>query len=336
MNFKSDNAAAVCPAVMDAVLAAGPASAGAYDDDALSQALDQSFTSLFGRACHVFPVGTGTAANALALAAMVPAYGAVVCEAEAHVHVDECGAPEFFTGGAKLLLVPGEHGRLSPTRLTVGLASHRGDVHQVQIGALTLTQATEAGTVYMPDDVAALAGYARDRGWLVHMDGARFANAVAHLGCHPGDVTWRAGVDVLSFGAIKNGGMTAEALVVFKPELAGRLRFLRKRAGQMPSKGRFAAAQLLAMIGDDVWLHNARAANAAAARIAAAAGDRVMHPVQANEVFLKMLPGEVEQLRALGFDFYDWGDAGSDEIRLVAAWDAPEPHVAALVAALHA
>jgi threonine aldolase len=336
MNFKSDNAAAVCPAVLDAVLAAGPSSAGAYDDDAWSRRLDGAFGTIFGMECSVFAVATGTAANALALAAMVPGYGAVVCESEAHVHVDECGAPEFFTGGAKLLLVAGEHGRLSPARLTAGLASHRGDVHQVQIGALTLTQATEAGTVYAPDDVALLAGYARDRGWLVHMDGARFANAVAHLGCHPGDVTSRVGVDVLSFGAIKNGGMTAEALVVFKPELARRLRFLRKRAGQMPSKGRFAAAQLLAMIDDDVWLHNARAANAAAARIAAAAGDRVMHPVQANEVFLKMRPGEMERLRGLGFDFYDWGDAGSNEVRLVAAWDTPELHVVALVAALDA
>ncbi len=335
MNFKSDNAASVCPEVLEAVLAAAPALAGAYDDDALSRQLGGAFEAVFGRPCHVFPVGTGTAANALALAAMVPAYGAVVCEAEAHVHVDECGAPEFFTGGAKLLLVPGEHGRLSPDRLEAGLASHRGDAHQVQIGALTLTQATEAGTVYAPDDVAALAGHARARGWLVHMDGARFANAVAHLGCHPGDVTWRAGVDVLSFGAIKNGGMTAEALVVFNAELSGRLRFLRKRAGQMPSKGRFAAAQLLAMIADDVWLRNARTANAAAARIAAVAGARVMHPVQANEVFLKMRPGEVARLRGLGFDFYDWGDAGSDEIRLVAAWDTPEAHVAALVAALH-
>lgn len=334
MNFKSDNAASVCPEVMDSVLAAGPASAGAYDDDALSRQLDGAFGAVFGRACSVFPVGTGTAANALALAAMVPSYGAVVCEAEAHVHVDECGAPEFFTGGAKLLLVSGEHGRLTPARLDAGLASHRGDVHQVQIGALTLTQATEAGTVYSPDEVAALASYARSRSWHVHMDGARFANAVAHLGCHPADVTWQAGVDVLSFGAIKNGGMTAEALVVFAPELAGRMRYLRKRAGQMPSKGRFAAAQLLAMIGDDVWLANARRANAAAARIAVAAGDRVMHPVQANEVFLKMHPGEVARLRKLGFDFYDWGDIGSDEVRLVAAWDTPEPYIAALVEAL--
>ncbi|WP_416906838.1 MAG: threonine aldolase family protein [Polymorphobacter sp.] len=334
MNFKSDNAASVCPAVLDAILSAAPSAAAAYDDDEWSSRLDGAFSALFGHDCTVLPVNTGTAANALALAAMVPGYGAVVCETDAHIHVDECGAPEFFTGGAKLLLVKGEHGRLTPERLAAGLAAHRGDAHQVQIGALSLTQATEAGTVYTPDMVAALAAHAKARGWRVHMDGARFANAVAHLGCHPGDVTWRAGVDVLSFGAIKNGGMTAEALVVFAPDLAPRLRFLRKRAGQMPSKGRFQAAQLLAMIEGDVWLANARAANAAAAQLAAAAGARLRYPVEANELFLKMHPGEVSRLRAQGFDFYDWGDAGSDEIRLVTAWDIPPAHVAALAEAL--
>lgn len=334
MNFKSDNAASVCPAVLDAILSAAPSTAAAYDDDEWSSRLDAAFSALFAQDCTVFPVSTGTAANALALAAMVPGYGAVVCETDAHIHVDECGAPEFFTGGAKLLLVKGEHGRLTPGRLAAGLAAHRGDAHQVQISALSLTQATEAGTVYTPDMVAALAAHAKARGWRVHMDGAHFANAVAHLGCHPGDVTWRAGVDVLSFGAIKNGGMTAEALVVFAPDLVPRLRFLRKRAGQMPSKGRFQAAQLLAIIDGDVWLANARAANAAARRLASAAGPRLLHPVEANELFLKMHPGEVARLRARGFDFYDWGDAGSDEIRLVTAWDIPPAHVAALAEAL--
>lgn len=334
MNFKSDNAASVCPAVLDALLSAAPATAAAYDDDDWSRRLDAVFGALFDHDCTVLPVNTGTAANALALAAMAPGYGAIVCETDAHIHVDECGAPEFFTGGAKLLLVKGEHGRLTPERLAAGLASHRGDAHQVQISALSLTQATEAGTVYTPDMVAALAAHAKARGWWVHMDGARFANAIAHLGCHPGDVTWRAGVDVLSFGAIKNGGMTAEALVVFAPDLAPRLRFLRKRAGQMPSKGRFQAAQLLAMIEEDVWLANGRAANAAAAQLASAAAARLLHPVEANELFLKMHPGEVTRLRAQGFDFYDWGEAGSDEIRLVTAWDTPSAHVAALAEAL--
>ncbi len=334
MNFKSDNSAGVCHEVMAAVVAAGGAAAGAYDDDAWTRRLDAAFSSLFATDCVVLPVGTGTAANALALSAMVPSYGAVICETEAHIQVDECGAPEFFTGGAKLLLVNGKHGRLSVDSLKAALDGYRGDVHQVQIGVLSLTQATEAGTVYAPDEVAKIADYAKQRGWRVHMDGARFANAVANLGCHPGDVTWRAGVDVLSFGAIKNGGLSAEAIVVFAPDLVPALRFRRKRAGQMPSKGRFLAAQLLAMIEDDVWLRNAAVANAGAQRIAAAAAARLLHPVEANEVFLALKAGVSVRLRAQGFDFYDWGDAGSEEVRLVVAWDTPAGHIDALVAAL--
>jgi len=334
MFFLSDNAAAPCPEVLAAVAAAAPATAAGYDGDAISAQLDDAFGALFGRACTVLPVGTGTAANALALAAMVPSFGAVVCHTEAHIHVDECGAPEFFTGGAKLLLVPGADGRLTPDGLDTGLASHRGDVHQVQARALSITQATEAGTVYTPDALAALGDHARARGWRVHMDGARFANAVAHLGCHPGDVTWRAGVDILSFGMIKNGGMTAEAMVVFDAGLVAELRFRRKRAGQMPSKGRFQAAQLLAMIEGDVWLHNARAANAGAASLAAAAAGRLLYPVEANEVFVQLRPGEAEALRGQGFAFYDWGAAGSGEARFVVAWDTPAADIAALAAAL--
>ncbi len=334
MFFMSDNAASPCPEVLAAVVAAAPAASAAYDGDAISAQLDDAFGALFGRACTVLPVGTGTAANALALSVLVPPFGAVACHTEAHIHVDECGAPEFFTGGAKLMLVPGADGRLTPAGLDAGLASHRGDVHQVQLRALSVTQATEAGTVYGPDALAALGAHARAKGWRVHMDGARFANAVAHLGCHPGDVTWRCGVDILSFGMIKNGGMTAEALVVFAPELVDELRLRRKRAGQMPSKGRFQAAQLLAMVADGVWLRNARAANAGAARLAAAAAGRLLYPVEANEAFVQLRPGEPERLRALGFGFYDWGAAGSNEARFVVAWDTPTADVAALAAAL--
>ena len=334
MNFLSDNSAAACPEVLAAVARAGPGTSAGYDGDDWSRQLDAAFGDVFGKPCTVLPVSTGTAANALALAAMVPGYGAVVCHEEAHIHVDECGAPEFFTGGAKLLLARGAAGRLTPEGITAALASHRGDVHQVQIRALSLTQATECGTVYAPDALAALGEHARAKGWRLHMDGARFANAVAKLGCHPGDITWRVGVDVLSFGAIKNGGLSAEALVVFAPELVDELRFRRKRAGQMPSKGRFQAAQLLAMLAGDVWLRNAGRANAGAARLAAAAGNRLMHPVEANALFLKLRPGEPERLRSQGFGFYDWGDAGSNEARFVIAWDTPEADIAALAAAL--
>lgn len=334
MKFLSDNAATPCPEVLAAVIAAAPATAAGYDGDALSARLDSAFSALFDHPCTILPVLTGTAANALALAALVPPYGAVVCHREAHIQVDECGAPGFFTGGASLLLIDGEAGKLTPAGIDAGLAAHRGDVHQVQVRALSLTQATEAGTVYSTAEMAALGAHARMHGWRLHLDGARFANAVAQLGCHPGDISWRAGVDVLSFGAIKNGGMTAEALVIFDLGLADELRFRRKRAGQMPSKGRFQAAQLLAIIEGDVWLRNARAANRGAQVLAHAAAGRLLYPVEANEVFVQLQPGEAARLRAQGFGFYDWGAAGSDEARFVVSWDSPDADVAALADAL--
>ena len=335
MTFLSDNAASACDEVIAAVVAANAAQPFAYDGDTLSARLDAVFGEYFGTACTVFAVSTGTAANALSLAAMVPPYGAVVTHREAHIHVDECGAPEFFTGGAKLLLVDGAHGKLTPEGIAAGLASHRGDVHQVQPRVLSLTQATESGTAYTPDEMAALGDYARSRGWRLHVDGARFANALVHLGCHPGDISWRAGAAALSFGMIKNGGMSAEAIVVFDQSLADDLRFRRKRAGQMPSKGRFQAAQLLAMIESGAVSRNAAAANAGAARLAAAAGSRLMHPVEANELFVD-LGGHSESLRAQGFKFYDWGDAGSGEARLVVAWDTPAAEIDALANAIAA
>lgn len=330
--FLSDNAAAPCPEVLAALATAAPAQDAGYDGDGWSRQLDSLFGQLLGRECIVLPVVTGTAANALALACLTPPWGAIACHTEAHVHVDECGAPEFFTGGAKLLLCPGDHGKLTPTGIDRALASHRGDVHQVQLAALTLTQATECGTVYSPADVAALVAHARGRGWRTHMDGARFANAVAHLCCGPADLV--AGLDALSFGCIKNGGLSAEALVLFDPALGDQLRWRRKRAGQMPSKGRFNAAQLIAMVEDGVWLRNAAAANAGAARLAEAASGRLLHPVEANEVFVQLEPGEPERLRAQGFHFYDWGDAGSGQARFVVSWDTPETAIDRLAAAL--
>lgn len=336
MRFLSDNSATTCPAVMAAVAAANQATVSAYDGDEWSKRLDGAFSALFGTECRVWAVSTGTAANALALACLTPPFGAIVCHQDAHIQVDEAGAPEFYAAGAKLLLCEGEGAKLSAASLAAGLSGLRGDVHQVRPSALSVSQATEYGRAYTPDELGQLCAEARSRGLRVHMDGARFANVVAHLGCHPGDVTWRAGVDVLSFGAIKNGGMTAEALVFFDPRLAAELPHRRKRAGQMPSKGRFQAAQLLAMITDDVWLHNARAANAGAQAIAAAAGPRLLHPVEANEVFLKLRPGEAERLRAAGFNFYDWGAAGSGEARLVVSWDQPANDIQSLSAALRA
>ena len=330
MHFFSDNAAPVCPAVLEAIAAANAVDA-AYDGDALSRSLDDAFSDLFGTRVAALWVASGTAANGLALAALCPPHGSIVTHQDAHIQNDECGAPEFYTHGAKLLLAGGEGAKLAPDTVAALLDATRTDVHQAQLAALSITNATEYGCVYTVAEVAALGALAQARGLGFHMDGARFANAVAHLGCDPADLTWRAGVDALSFGFVKNGGMSAEALIVFRPELAAATLYRRKRAGHLLSKGRFLAAQLLAMLQDDLWLANARKANAAAARIAHAAGARLIHPVEANELFLKATPEEAARLRAQGFGFYDWAPG---EIRIVTAWHHEAADVAALEQAI--
>lgn len=317
MRFFSDNAAAVHPNVMDAMIAANRVDT-AYDGDAWSRALDAAFSRLFERDVRAMWVSTGTAANCIALAGMARPYQGIICHREAHVEVDECGAPGFYTGGAKLLLTPGEGAKLTVGGVQDRLAAIRGDVHQVQAAALSITNASEYGMAYTPGEVAALGALCADRGLKFHMDGARFANAVAAMGCAPADVTWRAGVDALSFGFVKNGAMNAEALIFFDIKLADAALYARKQSGHLMSKGRFLAAQLLAMLDGDLWLANARAANAAAAIIAHAAQDRLLHPVQANEIFLSLSAGEAATLRHAGFDFYDWGAGAA---RLVTSWD---------------
>lgn len=261
---------------------------------------------------------TGTAANCLALAAMVPAYGGVLCHREAHINVDEAGAPEFFTGGAKLLLVDGPGAKLTVEAVAEARGRIRADVHQTQPHALSITNASEYGLVYTPDQTAALGEFARTHKLGFHLDGARFANAVVSTGASPADLTWRAGVDALSFGFVKNGGLSAEALILFDKGLAESALRRRKRAGHLLSKGRFLAAQLLAMLDEETWLTNARHANQAALRLAEAAGERLVYPVEANEVFLRISADEAANLRAQGYDFYDWGKG---EARLVTSWD---------------
>jgi threonine aldolase len=332
MRFFSDNAASVCPEVMDAIAAANRVDT-AYDGDALSKSLDGAFSDLFGTDVAAMWVASGTAANALALAAMCPPHGAIVCHRDAHIQNDECGAPEFYTHGAKLFLAEGAGAKLTAAGIAELLGGIRNDVHQAQPAAISITNATEYGLAYTPDDVAAIGEVARDRKLGFHMDGARFANAVAHVGCAPADVTWRAGVDALSFGFIKNGGMFAEMLVLFRPDLAAATRYRRKRAGHLLSKGRFAAAQVLAMLEGDLWLRHGRSANAGAAQLAAAAGARLIHPVQGNEVFLSVAPAEAAALRAQRFDFYDWGPG---EARLVVSWNQPAEEIAALATAIAA
>src|SRR6478672_2878444 len=287
MRFFSDNAAPVHPKVMEAMAAANRIDT-AYDGDEWSRKLDAAFSDLFGTEVRAFWVTTGTAANCLALAALCPPYRGILCHRDAHIEVDEAGAPGFFTGGAKLVLLDGAGAKVTPETVAAVCDGIRDDVHQVQPAALSITNATEYGLVYHAAEVAALGELAKRRGLAFHMDGARLANALASSGEAIADVTWRAGVDALSFGFVKNGGLNAECMILFRTELADEVAVRRKRAGHLLSKGRYLAAQILAMLEDDLWLDNARAANAAAQALAKAAGDRLVHPVEANEVFLKV------------------------------------------------
>ena len=332
MRFFSDNAAAVHPRVLSALADANTLDT-AYDGDRWSRELDGRFGELFGTEVRVLWVPTGTAANCLALGALCPAWGATICHRDAHIQNDEAGAPAFYTHGAQLMLADGPGAKLTPDAIAAVADAVVNDVHRVQPHAVSITNATEYGLGYRPDEVAAIGDLCRARGWGLHMDGARFANAVAFGGADLADLTWRASVDALSFGFVKNGGMSAEALVFFRPELAAETLRRRKRAGLLLSKGRYLAAQILAMLEDDLWLKLGRAANARAGTLAAAAGARLIHPVEANELFLRATPTEASTLRAQGFDFYDWAPG---EVRLVTAWDSDEGDVAALATAIAA
>jgi len=334
VRFLSDNTASVSPEILAALAAVNHGRVHSYGDDEWTSRLDRAFSDFFATEVRAFAVTTGTAANALALAVLSPPYGAIFAHQEAHLETDECGAPAFFTGGGQLALLPGEHGRIAPETFAAALAAHPTHLHSVQPAVLSLSQATELGTAYRAEAIAALAASAHARGLKVHMDGARFANVVAFLGCHPGDVTWRAGVDVLSFGATKNGAMGAEAVVFFRPELVRDFELHRKRTAHLHSKSRYLAAQLLAYLDADLWKRNAQRANGFAQRLARAAGAALLHPVEANEVFVHLGAERARALRAAGFEFYDWGAPEAGDARLVASWDQPEDEVRALERAL--
>jgi threonine aldolase len=283
---------------------------------------------------RAFPVATGTAANSLSIATLAPSYGLIFAHEEAHIANDECGAPGFFSGGAQISLLQGADGKVTPSVLAAALDAHPVSLHTTQPAVLALSQATELGTSYRPQELAALCKLAHDRGLKVQLDGARFANSVAFLGCHPGDVTWRAGVDVLSFGATKNGALTAEAVVFFNPDAVRDFELRRKQSGHLLSKSRYFAAQLLAYVESGVWLRNAQRANALAQQIARAAGGLLMHPAEANEIFLALGEERKQSLRQAGFEFYDWNGPASGQARLVVSWDQQEEDVRALCASL--
>lgn len=332
MNFCSDNVAGIAPEILGAIGAANTGASASYGADQWTAKLDKHLAEIFERKVTAFPIVTGTAANALSLSVMTPSYGAVYCHEEAHIAVDECGAPEMYTAGAKLKTLSGAHGKLSAETVAAALADGRaGDVHHVQPAALSLTQATECGTVYRPDEVAAICAIAKQHGLKTHMDGARFANAVAHLNLAPAEITWKAGIDALSFGATKNGAMAAEIVVFFDEELARTFAFHRKRAGHLISKMRFVSAQLDAYFSDGLWLRLARHANAMAQRLTQGLtglpGVKLLHQVEANEIFIQLPVPTVEALREAGFAFYDWPGAPAGTIRLVTAFNTEQAAV---------
>ncbi len=309
--FTSDNWAGVHPTIMDAMVSANGVSSPAYGADDITERANKQFTDLFGQKITAAYVATGSAANALSIALMVKPWGAVLCHKESHIHVDECGASEFYTGGAKLIPVEGERGKLTPHSVREAMRFFiPPQTHRVRPMALSLTQGTEAGTVYTPDDVAVLTEVAREFGLLVHMDGARLSNACAYLDESPAAVSSNAGVDILTFGGTKNGCLAAEAILVFNNQLADDLTWRQKRAGQGFSKSRFLAAQWLGFLQDDLWLELARAANEKAARLSKALvtrpGCKVIYPTEMNEVFVQMSGSVAEALRAKGAQFYDW------------------------------
>ena len=336
MDFRSDVVSGAHPAIIEALVTANQGSAAAYGEDAWTQRLARRFGEIFEHDVAVLPVASGTAANALSLATFVPPWGAIYCHADAHISVAECGAPELFTGGARLALVAGDHGKISPAAVE-GAIRRAGDVHAVQPAAISISQASEVGTVYRPEEIGALGETARRHRMALHVDGARFANALVALGKTPAELTWKAGVDVLSFGATKNGCIAAEAIVLFDADKAQELGYRRKRGGHLLSKSRFLAAQLEGYLTDDLWLGNARHANAMTRRLAEGlergAGIRPLQSVESNQLFVVFAEPVASALRAAGFLFLDWPALGPGACRLVASFQTSAYEVDALIGA---
>jgi len=327
--FASDNYAGICPEAWAAMAEANHGHAPGYGDDVWTERAADLVRQLFETDCDVFFVFNGTSANSLALASLCQSFHSILCHESAHVETDECGAPEFFSNGTKVLTIAGANGKIAPADVE-RMVRRRSDVHYPKPRVVSLTQATELGTVYAPDEIKAIWARAKSLGLRVHMDGARFANAVASLGVSPKEITWQAGVDVLCFGGTKNGMAVGDAVVFFDRELAREFDYRCKQAGQLASKMRFLSAPWVGMLQDGAWLRNARHANAMADRLHAMVRDlpgvKVLHPRQANSVFLELPPRVAEGLRARGWRFYDFiGGA----FRLMCSWDTTEEDVRA-------
>lgn len=324
----SDNTAGICPPALEAIAEANTGAAAAYGDDEWTARLQKRVRELFETDCEVFVVFNGTAANALTLAQLSPSFGSVVCHESAHVQTDECGAPEFFSGGAKLLLVRGEKGKID-IDYAREVAARQPELHAQKPRALSVTQATEFGTVYTKEEIAVLTDFARSRDLSVHMDGARFANAVARLRCAPKDITWEVGVDALCFGGTKNGLGLGELVLFFNRKLAREFAYRLKQAGQLGSKMRFLSASWLALLRDDAWFRNAQHANECATRLAKRLRDEakidIVFPVEANAVFVRFSAELSNDLQKRGWHFYKFIEP--DIYRLMCAWSTREEDV---------
>jgi len=326
MHFASDNTSAIAPEILSSLNRASEGYAMPYGNDDLTRETEERIRVIFeAPQARAFLVATGTAANSLALATLCPPWGAIYCHKRAHIETDEANAPEFYSGGAKLTLLGGAHGLIDPAQLEAELDQARANsVHNAQPGALSITQAAEMGAAYTPADLKALTDLAHAAGIPVHMDGTRFANALARQGTSPAEMSWKAGVDVLCLGATKNGAMAVDAIVLFDTSLKGRIEQARKRSGHLHSKHRYLATQLLAYVKNDVWLKNAAHANQAASALAdllIGRGATLAHPKDGNELFVKLPTELAATLRDAGLMFHAWPSLGADVYRFVAAWN---------------
>jgi threonine aldolase len=329
IKFASDNVAGACPEVLDAILKANDGDSAPYGNDDWSKSLQEKFSEIFEKEVIVYPTASGTAANALALSVLTPVFGNIYCHKLSHINTDECGAPEFYTGGAKLVTLKGVNGKITSQELSDNVGGV-GVVHHTQPSVTSITQLCETGEAYKLNEIKEISETAHKHNLKMHMDGARFANALVSLGVTPAEMTWKSGIDVLSFGATKNGCIAAEAIIFFKPELVGNLPFLMKRSGHLLSKMRFISAQLEAYISNDVWLRNAKHANKMGKKLSEGLNlnpnIELAYPTDANEVFAKFPRPIIEHLNSEGYKMNE-EELDGKAARLVTAWNTEESDV---------
>ena len=339
IHFGSDNQAGAHPDILDALIRANTGAVSGYGNDALTQRVEERINALFERECTTFLVATGTAANALALSALCPPWGGIYCHNGAHVINDENTAPEFFTAGARQIPIGGAEGKPDIEDLNRAISSAQTHgIHNVKPAVISLTNATECGTVFTPNELACYGDLAKDHHMALHVDGARFSNALVSTGASPAALTWQSGVDVLTFGATKNGAIAAEMVIFFNTRFTEDFAYRRKRSGHLWSKHRFLAAQIDAFFHNDLWLKNARHANAMAARLArglsTVKGVTLPWPVEANEIFAIMPAPLIQQLRQRGFEFYDW-PATENMVRLVTSFNTADDDIDHFIRSAH-